>query len=710
MLSLGVPLLAWGAVACAIPVIIHLVHRQRPRRQVFPAMQLLLQSSRQATRVHRLKHLLLLLCRMAVVLLVVSLLAKTTWTGRDYSLAAVFLPPRNAPVSAVLCIDDSASMGYRYQGRTRLELAISQAESLLSNPQRFPPGSEAIILAGNRKTPAAHFSTDPSLLRRTLRELQPADHGRSLWPLIEAACVLFPSARNTWQDLYVLTDMSIWAWNGEPPLMPPGLKTVSILDVGQPVDHNLALSWPEVPRRPLAARQQETISVRVRRGDLPSSDLMVILKISDQVRDRIHVPEPAAGQEIELPVHLPPLDPGTHALSLQLEPQDALPADNIRFAAVMVGSPPQVVVVGPRADAEVCRMVSAMIDPPEIPHRDRLYTVLAVNVDDLTPQVLSRANAIILADALPNDAATIAALNGRVTGGASVIIIPGPDTPPVPQAAMESLLPAVILDAPACTEPLTLAAVDLSHPYLQPFSDGGTDSINERRVFRRLKLGPPAPGTRILAPFSDQQPAILERTLGTGRVTLLAFSPARTWSQFGTQAAPMLVLLHAMLDVAQPASQEVRQLYAGQQASLALPHPASTPLTLTGPNRTATVLPATAGGLMSLPTEQAGHYTLTSASSAEDTVLTYSVNVPPGESDPTRISTDMLLAKFPPGLARVAKEPDSLAQAEHRPHRGIQLTVPAGLGLLVLLLAETLLANRFYAPSGSNEDKSGPGN
>ncbi|UCD28569.1 MAG: BatA domain-containing protein, partial [Planctomycetota bacterium] len=68
-MTFGAPMLAWGALACAIPVIIHLVLRQRPRRQVFPAIRFLMASNQASTRTHWIKHLLLMMCRMMLILL-----------------------------------------------------------------------------------------------------------------------------------------------------------------------------------------------------------------------------------------------------------------------------------------------------------------------------------------------------------------------------------------------------------------------------------------------------------------------------------------------------------------------------------------------------------------------------------------------------------------------------------------------------------------
>ncbi|MEE8171059.1 MAG: BatA domain-containing protein, partial [Phycisphaerae bacterium] len=112
-------LIAAGAVG--LPVLIHLLMRPRPRKQVFPALRLLRTAHQQAARQSRLRHLLLLAARIAVILLLALALARPVLRGTTLNVGT------RKPTAAVFCIDDSASMDYRYQGRTRLERALDAA-------------------------------------------------------------------------------------------------------------------------------------------------------------------------------------------------------------------------------------------------------------------------------------------------------------------------------------------------------------------------------------------------------------------------------------------------------------------------------------------------------------------------------------------------------------------------------------------------------
>src|SRR4029078_13682114 len=76
ILQFGAPILAWGAIACSVPILVHLLLRPRPRRQVLPTLRFLKEAYRSANRRHRPKRLLMLACRMALIALLVLFLAR----------------------------------------------------------------------------------------------------------------------------------------------------------------------------------------------------------------------------------------------------------------------------------------------------------------------------------------------------------------------------------------------------------------------------------------------------------------------------------------------------------------------------------------------------------------------------------------------------------------------------------------------------------
>src|SRR5437764_15456955 len=72
------PFLLGGLVLVGIPVLIHLIMRQKPKTLPFPAFRFLVQRHRTNLRKLRLRHLLLLALRIRLILLICLALARPT--------------------------------------------------------------------------------------------------------------------------------------------------------------------------------------------------------------------------------------------------------------------------------------------------------------------------------------------------------------------------------------------------------------------------------------------------------------------------------------------------------------------------------------------------------------------------------------------------------------------------------------------------------
>ena len=153
--------LAAGAALAAIPVILHLILRQKPRQELFPALRLLRLRHRVNLRKLQIRHWLLLAMRMLLIALMALALARPSIHG------ASFILDQQAPVAAALVFDTSLSMEYRVQDRTRLKEAQSIAMDLL---KEFPDGSEALVL--DSAEPSSRFFPELAMARQRIESLR----------------------------------------------------------------------------------------------------------------------------------------------------------------------------------------------------------------------------------------------------------------------------------------------------------------------------------------------------------------------------------------------------------------------------------------------------------------------------------------------------------------------------------------------------------
>src|ERR1700741_5071107 len=106
-MSFLAPLFFVGLSAIAIPVLVHLIQRERKRVIEFPSLMFIQKIPYQSVRRRRIRHWFLLLMRAAAVALIVAAFARP------------FLPQGAAAIAAaggnrelVILLDQSASMGY----------------------------------------------------------------------------------------------------------------------------------------------------------------------------------------------------------------------------------------------------------------------------------------------------------------------------------------------------------------------------------------------------------------------------------------------------------------------------------------------------------------------------------------------------------------------------------------------------------------------
>jgi hypothetical protein len=144
-MSFVFPFLLGGLVVVGVPIVLHLIMRQKPKQLPFPAFRFLLQKHRTNLRKLRLRHLLLLALRVLLLALICFALARPKISGEGLSLSS------DQPVAAVLVFDTRLSMGYTFEDssgpKTLLDQAKRRARELLAE---LPDDSRVAVLDTHR--------------------------------------------------------------------------------------------------------------------------------------------------------------------------------------------------------------------------------------------------------------------------------------------------------------------------------------------------------------------------------------------------------------------------------------------------------------------------------------------------------------------------------------------------------------------------------
>src|ERR1700724_2660649 len=132
------PVLLGGLLLAGVPILLHLIMRQKPKTLSFPAFRFLVQRQRSNLRKLQLRHLLLLTLRMLLIVLLCLALGRPRLFNQGLNLNS------ERPVAAVLVFDTSLSMEYQTSDKlSRLAEAKKRGLEFLNE---LPGGSRVVIL------------------------------------------------------------------------------------------------------------------------------------------------------------------------------------------------------------------------------------------------------------------------------------------------------------------------------------------------------------------------------------------------------------------------------------------------------------------------------------------------------------------------------------------------------------------------------------
>lgn len=167
-------LLALGALAFTVPLVIHLLFRNRFETVDWGAMRFLRSVVERNRRRMKLRNWLLLLIRCAIPILLAFCLARPVVTG--------WRPPRgDRPVALAVVLDNSYTMATRQDvDGSRLDAAVRAIEEITASLAR---GSEVTLLTSDGSV----FRGSPVQVADHLREIRPGGNPFDLEALVGAA-------------------------------------------------------------------------------------------------------------------------------------------------------------------------------------------------------------------------------------------------------------------------------------------------------------------------------------------------------------------------------------------------------------------------------------------------------------------------------------------------------------------------------------------
>jgi hypothetical protein len=735
------PVFLLGALAVALPVLFHLIRRATRRRTPFSSLMFLTPSPPRLTQRSRLEHILLLLLRCAVVGLLALVFA------RPFFRKAV---PDTSPSAArrlVVLVDTSASM-------RRANLWTAAREQAAAIVRQAAPADQVAVFTFDRQvSPLVSFqqwtAAGPgqrvALVTGKLAALSPGWSATYLGQaLIQAAETLADAGGKQALGpgrIFLISDLQEgcrleplqgyeWPRNVQVSVQPlksrPG-SNASLQLVSEPDDiapqaaptirvrvtnaadsrrDQFRVGWAQPDGRAFAGTPTEVYvppgQSRVVPLPLPRGSGILPASVGGQTAAPAHSPDtgappsagkaPASDQEFA-PAHYA----GPDRILLQGDDEDfdntvfVVPPETQRLSVLYCGSGPEKDTAQPlyflrRAFQETRRQAVQLV--VRQPAADaRLNPALAA----LSAADLQQPTLLVVADPLPEALAD--ALRSQVVAGKTALFVLRSGAPATTLAAVLGL-DRLALEEAAPRNYAILGEIEFRHPLFAPFADPRFNDFSKIHFwkYRRLDAGA-IPSARILARFDSGDPALIEVSLGRGRVLILTsgWQPEDSQLALSTKFVP---LLYAMLEQSGAPAPLPTQYHVGDLI----------PLPQAGPgDKSSPVVRAPDGSMIELPAGQTnfsstlapGIYTLASAGPPRR----YAVNLDAAESRTAPLPADELerlgvpLAPQDAAIALDAQRKVRLQDAELENRQRLwRLCLIVALGVL---LVETWVAAKM---------------
>lgn len=622
-----------AALAAAIPIVIHLLHRQRTQPVLWGAMMFLKESPLQQKRRKKVDHWLLMLLRIAVVVLLVLLIA---WPQKNKQWSVL---GGGGGTDIAVVIDHSLSTGRTSNNATVFQQSVAELEKLAKSGSLKSTDTISVILAEHqpRKVTALPVSTGASLDRviADLKKMKPGASDASIPDAIQAAREVIGRGRNGKKMVVVLGDNQrvgwkpndLTAWNAAVGQrvrgVEPDMKVYEMAIRPEAGAANVTVADLVITPSLLGpARPADVSATLINTGQKEIPNCNAKLMVTGKQVAQMAIPAIAAGQSRTIRFEHTITDPNSNWVEVQVDATDGLSEDNRAVASAFVWQNLPILVIdgqltniGPdaTASAQTFRtfknsryLLNAMLSDAANPDAPPLVKPTVISIADPRINVadpkkgigikLEDFAAVVLNDVpqIPTGLQNVLGDYARSGHGVWVILGKNAERSLVKDAIANSGLANLELkeEQAAVDVAPALDAKDPNNPMLQLLSSPEHNVMAGMNTFKWWAVKPlDADAKVVLAAAGSGAPLIIERNLGSngGRVVIWTSSVDRSWNTWPSVPAFAPLVNNTLYHCAagQTKGVENRRLDSGQPIVWTGPAtPAISKVTVTRPDGT----------------------------------------------------------------------------------------------------------------------------
>ncbi|MBM3778202.1 MAG: VWA domain-containing protein [Acidimicrobiia bacterium] len=666
------PLFLAALAGLAIPVLIHLIQREKKRVVVFPSLMFLQRIPYQSIRRRHIHNWLLLCVRLAVLLLIVLAFARP-FLERSERVAA-----SSGSREVVVLLDRSYSMGYQDRWAAAQAAAREAIEGLDSSDRA------SVVLFGTAADVAVRSSGDRGRLLAAVDAARPTASATRYAPAMKVASTILAESGLPRLEAVLISDFQRAGWQGSEALQLPAAATITPVPVGGLPGGaaNAAVTGVSLDRSTFSSQERVTLTAVVASFSPEPMTVPVALDVEGRTIQTETVTLPP-GERVSVSFAPVTLTGRNTRATISLAP-DGLDHDNRLHVAISPLELLRVLVLdrGGRGDASL--YLRRALDIGERPRFEA-----TVRPPDAVPEDLLSRAAVVVVNDVEVDAGLAGRLQRFVEQGGGLFVAAGARTswPGSSGGWLPASLAGPVDRRNAASR---LAGVEYGHRLFEVFRGPRSGDFSVARFFG-YRAATAAADARVLARFDAGSPALVERSVGRGRVLLWTSSLDLEWNDLPLKPV-FLPFVHGAVTHLAAYAVPSAWLTVGQVLDPAAAAPALAAETATVLSPSGVRVPVEDGEVFELAEQ--GFYEIRDARGGGDVVLVAG-NVDTAESDLTPLDPQDIAA------AATADPSSARAFAQSAPispeaQEGSQRFWWYLLCLAVLLLgADTLLSNRL---------------
>lgn len=675
-MSFLAPLFFVGLATLAIPVLVHLVQRERKRVVEFPSLMFVQRIPYKSVRRRRIRHWYLLAMRAAAMALIIAAFARPFLAGGAAAIAAA-----GGSRELVVLLDQSASMGFGDHFERARTAALEAVRSMAAGDRA------SLVLFGRNAEENLRATSDRGRLEAAIGAAKVTAGATRYGPALQLAESILGRSTLPRREVILISDFQKSGWSGAEDIRFGDEVRVTPVLVASENAGNVAVPSVTFGRTSFSGQERVTVTAGItNKGGQTAADVPVTLEIDGHpIETKPALVGPHASASITFaPFTLAePTMRGTITAGT-----DALAIDNLFNFVVTPEKPVSVLIVdsGDRSDPSFYLVKALGIGASPA------FQVDTAPVGRVSPSTLEPRAVVVLNDTILPPGLAGGALNQFVERGGGLLVVAGEHT--TWPDSETTLLPGRI-GAPVdrlTGRGGTIGYVDYSHPAFEVFKAPRSGDFSAARVLRYRGIES-TPTDRVLARFDDGAVAAAERRVGNGRVIVLGTMLDDSWNDL-VRKPIFLPLVHQLVKHLARFEPTTAWRTVGQVVDVSAVLKSKADRVVITPSGERTTIAASEPGLLEL--HEPGVYEIRSTTNTAARPDRIAVNLDPTESDLAALDPTELIAAV---TGRAAGAPGPQAAATAVPAADAERQQSLWWYLLVagllLLAAEMVVSNRL---------------